>query len=63
MVEAQVLLSVVTAHLGWFEEDLGSEVVFWWDEWSIGFGPHWPDVGHVHDRSLLLASLLLSCSL
>ena len=28
----------VAAHLRWFDENYGSEVVFWIDEWSIEFG-------------------------
>ena len=43
----------VTAHLRGFEEDLGSEVVFWIDERSIEFGHHWLDAPHVHDHSPL----------
>ena len=39
----------MTAHLRWFEEDLGSEVVFWIDERSVEFGHHWFDVAHAHD--------------
>ena len=49
-------MECVTAHLRGLVEDLGSEVVFWIDEWSIEFGHHF-DVAHVHDHSPLSASL------
>ena len=32
---------LTVAHLRGFEEDLGSEVVFWFDEWSIELGHRW----------------------
>ena len=47
------VVECITAHLRWFEEDLGSEVVFWSVEWLIEFGHHWFDVAHVHDHSPL----------
>ena len=53
IVEEYVLCECITAYLRWFEEDLGSEVVFWSVEWSIEFGHHWFDVAHVHDHSPL----------
>ena len=32
----------------WAEEDLGSEVVFWFDEWFIAFGDHCLVFSYVH---------------
>ena len=56
LVEEFVLLSALL-HICGVEENLGSEVVFWIDEWSIEFGYHWFDVAHVHDHSTLSAPL------
>ena len=48
----------VAAHLRWFDESYGSEVVFWIDEWSIEFGHHLFEVlsvPHRRYRAIFLA--------